>query len=425
KRARNNIALIQTPLDENGLPNFEKLRQNFDLLHRLIVDKVVISARAIGFGGLAAAISEMSFGNRIGVDVTYLGDFFAVGFGNFVVELGADSPEGLELIGRTIAEPDLVINDERIAIEECIMAWLEPLEDVFPTGILGEAPVALDLGAPIEAKQIFAASKKFAKPRVLLPVFPGTNCEWDMAAAFEKAGAAPEIFVLNNLNHKSFTESVAEMARRINNAQIIALPGGFSAGDEPDGSGKFIAAVFANPSIAEATMELLNAREGLIIGICNGFQALVKMGLLPYGKIAPLTKDSPTLTYNAIGRHISNIALTKVMSNKSPWLAGLEPGEIFRSAASHGQGRFMASDALTAELFANGQVTTVFVDHDGNPTEALPYNPNGAHQGIEGITDPTGRILGKMAHSERGSLYKNIPGNFNQKIFTSGVKYFA
>jgi phosphoribosylformylglycinamidine synthase len=429
KRAKNTIALLKTPMNSNNLPDFEKLKRNFELLNKLILEKKVISARVVGFGGLAAAICEMSFGNKIGVNIEYDGCYFSKQAAAFVVEIDGPLPDGLEKFGTTTDEPILRINGEEIAIDDCIAAWLAPLEEVFPTGITLEKAAPLELPKPFAAKNIMTAKEKFAKPRVFLPVFPGTNCEWDMAAAFEKAGASTEIFVLNNLTHELFIESVAKMVKHIDKAQIIALSGGFSAGDEPDGCGKFIAAVFSNPAIAEATMKLLNEREGLMIGICNGFQALVKTGLLPYGKIAPLTTDSPTLTYNAIGRHISNMAQTKIMSNKSPWLAKAELGGIYRSPTSHGQGRFVAKPSLTAQLFDNGQVITVFVDHDGNPAEGLPYNPNGSYMGIEGITDPTGRILGKMGHSERGAykrgvLYKNIPGNFDQKIFESGVAYF-
>jgi len=341
------------------------------------------------------------------------------------LELQGDvNAENLKIIGKTIDEAAFKINGEILCMEECLAAWTAPLEAVFPT--MAETEAADISSLPIyEAKNVMVAKNKVARPRVFIPVFPGTNCEWDVAAKFEIAGADADIFILNNLTSQQLSESVAEMARRIADAQIIAIPGGFSAGDEPDGSGKFIGAIFKNAAIKAATEDLINRREGLMIGICNGFQALVHLGLVPFGEMRQMEDDSPILTYNAIGRHISNLVTTKIISNKSPWLAGVSVGDVHRVAASHGQGRFAVSDKLAQELFANGQVAAVYADLDGKPTMRLPYNPNGSMYGIEAITSPDGRILGKMCHSERiGGLYKNVPGDYEQHVFASGVKYF-
>jgi len=427
KKAGNTIALLVPKFDEFGLPTHESLKSNFELLHSLIVEGKVLSAHVIGFGGLAASISKMAFGNKISAEIAHYGEFFEKQAGTFVVEfVGAytELPKNFEPIGRTTNEPVISANGMDVGIEECIDAWLRPLEDIFPTGMVDAKPTIIDLPPAFATKNVVFSKEKFASPKVFVPVFPGTNCEWDVAWEFERAGAKADIFVINNLTQHAFEQSIREMAKRISQAQIIAIPGGFSAGDEPEGSAKFIAAVFSNPAIAEATAMLLDDRHGLMLGICNGFQALVKLGLLPFGKIAPITADAPTLTYNSLGRHISNIPLTKIVSSLSPWLAGVNVDDIHRMATSHGQGRFAASPQLASELFAKGQVATVYVDHDGNAREDLPYNPNGSFMAIEGITDPTGRIFGKMGHSERGSLYKNIPGNFDQKLFESGVKYF-
>ena len=270
------------------------------------------------------------------------------------------------------------------------------------------------------------APDTIAKPRVFIPVFPGNNCEYDSARAFEDAGAAAETFVVRNLTAQAVEESVEQMVKYINNSQIIMIPGGFSAGDEPDGSGKFIATMFRNPRIKEAVSDLLENRDGLILGICNGFQALIKLGLVPYGEVRDLTADSPTLTFNTIGRHNSQIVTTRIVSNKSPWLSCCEPGDEHAIAVSHGEGRFYAPEAVIKELFANGQVATQYVDNNGMPTMNMPYNPNGSLYAIEGITSPDGRVLGKMGHTERfaDGLYRNIYGNKDQMLFKSGVNYF-
>lgn len=277
-----------------------------------------------------------------------------------------------------------------------------------------------------KAELPLTAPVTIARPRVFIPVFPGINCEYDSASAFEDAGAVAETFIVRNLTPQAVEESVAKMVEMIDNAQIVMLPGGFSAGDEPDGSGKFIATMLRNPRIKEAIERLLNNRDGLMLGICNGFQALVKLGLVPYGEIREMSANSPTLTFNNIGRHVSQIVNTRVVSNKSPWFSAVEPGEIHSVAVSHGEGRFYAPEESIKALFANGQVATQYVDENGKPTMAMPYNPNGSLYAIEGITSPDGRILGKMGHTERfvPGLFKNISGNKDQKIFISGVNYF-
>ncbi|MCL2353006.1 MAG: phosphoribosylformylglycinamidine synthase [Defluviitaleaceae bacterium] len=425
ERCCGKLATTHPKFDEHGLPCFDSLKANFAKLNQLITSGNVVSAHVVGFGGLGAAISQMAFGNKIGVDVAFDGDYFAKEAGMFVLEVAGDV-DGVDIIGKTTNSDVLKINGMEIGIDACIEAWMQPLEDIFPTGIESIVDKATPLDLPQRKAQtpIIVAKNKVAKPKVFLPVFPGTNCEYDMARSFEGAGAVADIFVINNQSPEAFDASIKEMVGRIQNAQIIALSGGFSAADEPEGSAKFIAAVLSNPHIKEAVHGFLDDKEGLMLGICNGFQALVKLGLLPFGKISPIQPDSPTLTYNGLGRHISNLVNTKIVSNTSPWLAGVKEGDIHRVAASHGQGRFTASEELARHLFEAGQVASVYVDLAGNPTMDLPYNPNGSFMAIEGITDPTGRILGKMCHSERGALYKNIPGDFDQKIFEAAVDYY-
>ncbi|MCL2574210.1 MAG: phosphoribosylformylglycinamidine synthase [Defluviitaleaceae bacterium] len=425
KAAGSSIAILETKHGEYGLPIFEDLRKNYELLQKLIADKKVISAYAVGFGGISAAISKMAFGNKIGAEISYDGDLFVSKAGCFVLEV-AGQAEDLQIAGKTTNLEALKVNGEEISIEDCLKAWVVPLEDIFPT----HAPISKEekYTPPLyEAKNVLVAKNKIARPKVFIPVSPGSNCEWDVARSFEDAGADTEIFVINNLTSSALEESVAQMAQRIKQSQIIAIPGGFSAGDEPEGSAKFISAIFKNNAIADAISELMQRREGLMIGICNGFQALVKLGLLQYGEIRDMQDDSPTLTYNAIGRHISSLIQTKVISNKSPWLSGVNIGDIHRVAASHGQGRFVANPALAKQLFENGQVSTIYVDDAGELAQNTPHNPNGSMFGIEGITSPDGRILGKMAHSERigDNLYKNVSGNYDQKIFEAGVRYFV
>ena len=427
KKEGNKIAVLATQLDQFGLPNFEKLAENYRLIHRLIGEGKVVSAHTVGFGGVAAAISKMTFGNKIGAEIKYEGDLFVPQAGCFVLELcGEAESASLEIIGKTTTAAALNINNTEICMEECLSAWTSTLASIFPSGATQNEKDIKHLPT-YEAKSILVAKNKIARPRVFIPVFPGSNCEWDMAAQFKDAGADADIFILNNLTSNSLLDSVAEMARRIQCAQIIAIPGGFSAGDEPEGSGKFIGAVFKNPAIKAALEDLLNRRDGLMIGICNGFQALVHLGLVPFGEIRPMAENSPVLTYNAIGRHVSGIVSTKIISVKSPWFAGVDVGDVHNVAVSHGQGRFAADEATINSLLQNRQIAAVYADFNGNPTEKAPFNPNGSMFGIEAVTSPDGRILGKMCHSERvgRGLYKNVPGNYEQFIFESGVKYFV
>ena len=430
KQAGNTVALLKTPLNEYDLPDYNALRQNYDLLQGLIAEGRVISAHAIGFGGVAAAVAKMAFGNAIGVAIDYADAMFTPMVGSFVLEISGNRDDitnnNLKIIGKT-TDADFVINGVKIGLTESLNAWTQPLESVFPTDVSAADSAPAKSFAPFVAKNVLVAKHKIAKPKVFLPVFPGTNCEWDVASKFEEAGAQADIFVMKNLTPAQLRESVEEMAKRIKQSQILAIPGGFSAGDEPEGSGKYIAAVLMSPAIADAISDLMDKREGLMVGICNGFQALIHLGLVPFGRISPMTAGSPTLTYNSIGRHISVLPTTKIVSTKSPWFANVGIGDLHRAAASHGQGRFVASDDLIKQLFEKGQVAAVYTDHNGNVANSTPHNPNGSMYAIEAITSYDGRILGKMCHSERigNSLYKNVPGNYEQHVFKSGVQYFC
>ncbi|MCF0131621.1 MAG: phosphoribosylformylglycinamidine synthase subunit PurQ, partial [Pseudobutyrivibrio sp.] len=327
-------------------------------------------------------------------------------------------------IGEVTEEPVLAYKNANIAIDDAISCWTSPLEKVFPTRSHEDVSV---LDTPIyDNKQTFVCTNKIATPRVFIPVFPGTNCEYDSAKAFEAAGARPIVKVFKNMSAEDIRDSVDEFSRCIAQSQMIMFPGGFSAGDEPEGSAKFFATAFRNEKMKEAVMDLLNNRDGLVLGICNGFQALIKLGLVPFGEIHTQKADSPTLTYNTIGRHISKIAYTKVVSNKSPWLAGATVGQTYCSPASHGEGRFVAPQEWIDKLFANGQVATQYVNEFGQPTMDEEWNINGSFAAIEGITSPDGRVFGKMAHAERRGdhIAMNIYGEQDLKIFESGVKYF-
>jgi phosphoribosylformylglycinamidine synthase len=379
----------------------------------------------------------MCLGNGLGFDFVkpypQTESLFTLQPGGMILELavGSDLDEvlsGLDylLLGTLNANGHIAINDTTLKQEELLQAYTEPLEKIFPTHAAPEK-VPADLEQPLYKEELpLTAPVTLAKPRVFIPVFPGINCEYDSAKAFTNAGAEAETLVVRNLTPAAVEESVEAMVKGIKKAQIIMLPGGFSAGDEPDGSGKFIATMFRNPKIADAVMDLLNNRDGLILGICNGFQALIKLGLVPYGEIRPMTEASPTLTFNNIGRHVSQMVYTKVISNKSPWLSGVTPGEVFVVPVSHGEGRFYAPEDVIKDLFKAGQVATQYVDDQGKPAVNMPWNPNGSLYAVEGITSPDGRVLGKMAHSERfvPGLFKNIYGEKDQKIFQSGVSYF-
>ncbi|MBE7035698.1 MAG: phosphoribosylformylglycinamidine synthase [Ruminococcaceae bacterium] len=428
KETNSALWLIAPQRLADGLPNFDDVKAKYDALYDLIQKGLVRAAYTIKEGGIAAAVSKMAFGNKIGAKLCECvkDTLFVPNLGAILIETAADCevPFGKK-IGETCADATISIGETSLAIDEMLTIWRAPLEGIFPTKAFagnGEIPVFNGKAScPIVAKS------KIARPRVFIPVFPGTNCEYDSAKAFNNAGAESDIFVLKNLTPADITDSVSEFVKRIKNSQIIMLPGGFSAGDEPEGSGKFIATVFRNPAIRDAVTELLEQRDGLMLGICNGFQALIKLGLVPYGKICDLEGDSPTLTYNAIGRHVSQMVYTRVASCLSPWLSEANVGDIHAVPVSHGEGRFVASKEWVEKLSANGQIATQYVDLSGNPTYETAFNPNGSVCAIEGITSPDGRILGKMAHSERrgNEIAKNIYGEQDQKIFLSGVKYFG
>lgn len=434
KRTGSHVVLVKLKRDALNLPDFTHLDRTWNHIHRIAQEGKILSAASVKTGGIAEVISEMSFGNDIGFRSVSAGkaeNWFTLMPGNLVLEIPNQTDpevilEGLdyELLGHTVDSPSITIGNTEMSLDELKGAWEKPLEDIFRTRtpLREDKPVQalFDRYIPIRSSQIFA------KPRVFIPVFPGTNCEYDSARAFEKAGAAADVFVMKNLTPADIEESVQEMKKRIARSQIIMLPGGFSAGDEPDGSGKFIATVFRNPILTEAVMELLKQRDGLMLGICNGFQALVKLGLLPYGEIRELDENSPTLTFNTIGRHVSRLVTTKVISSLSPWLAKTVPGEIHTIAVSHGEGRFAASEAIIRELAENGQIATQYVDTDGNPTYDIRFNPNGSEAAIEGITSRDGKILGKMGHDERytAHTFRNVPGDKDQMLFEAGVDYF-
>ncbi len=432
KAAGNTIIKLDVKYDDYDMPCFDELKKNFDIVSRLIHDKKVVSAATIGFGGIAAAISKMCFGNGIGAEVK-ADDLYSPRCGAFVLELNDESVlnelDGYNytVLGNTVKEAHIKANGTEISLDEAVKAWFKPLEKVFPTRYFFDCKKD-----DIRLKSFNIAEKKIphkgiAAPRVLIPVFPGTNCEYDTKRAFERAGAVADTLVISNLKNEWLDESIDKMAQMIKNSQIVMVPGGFSAGDEPEGSGKFIAAVFRNPKITEAVMDLLKNRDGLMLGVCNGFQALIKLGLVPYGEIRDMEDNSPTLTFNTIGRHVSCLADTKVISDKSPWLWENNVGDIHTVAFSHGEGRFVADEAIIKSLEANGQIATQYVDKSGEPTYDIRYNPNGSVYAIEGITSPDGRVLGKMGHTERISsgVYKNTVGEKDQKIILSGVKYFG
>lgn len=440
KAAGNQLVLFSIEKDEYDLPVYSQVMKLYETIHTLIGSGAIVSAYALDGKGLAAAVSKMAFGNKLGVTVNSevsTGVLFAPGFGNIVAEVPADKlsevsaaleKAGLAgnetVVGSVNGEEKFVYGTMALSMEEAVKAWTGTLEKVFPTRATENTEeVKTDL---YKAGSVYVCKNKVAKPTVFIPVFPGTNCEYDSARAFERAGAETIVKVFKNLRAEDIRESVDEFVKAIGQAQIIMFPGGFSAGDEPEGSAKFFATAFRNAKMTEAVMKLLNERDGLALGICNGFQALIKLGLVPYGEIRPQTPDSPTLTYNTIGRHISKMVYTKVVTNKSPWLAQAELGGVYCNPASHGEGRFVAPKEWLDKLFANGQVATQYVNEAGVPTMDEEWNVNGSYLAVEGITSPDGRVLGKMAHSERRdrSVAMNIYGEQDLKLFESGVAYF-
>ena len=434
KQAGNKLVRFKIEKDDFDIPMYEDVADMYDFISGLIQEKMVVSAYGLDARGAAAAISKMAFGNKLGVlidEKTTLDTLFENALGDIIVEVIPEklpvltaSEYNVKVIGTVTEEPVFTYGDVKIAVAEALDVWTSKLEKVFPTKAVRET-------TPMESKlyradSIYICKNKVAKPTVFIPVFPGTNCEYDSARAFERAGANVETKVFRNLNENNIRDSVEEFEKAIAQAQIIMFPGGFSAGDEPDGSAKFFATAFQNEKLKDAVMKLLNERDGLALGICNGFQALIKLGLVPYGEVLGQKEDSPTLTFNTINRHISKMVYTKVVSNRSPWLQGAQVGKVYCNPASHGEGRFVAPKEWLDKLFANGQVATQYCDQEGNISMDEEYNINGSYCAIEGITSPDGRCFGKMAHSERRdtAVAMNIYGEQDIKIFESGVAYF-
>ena len=434
KKAGNKLVRFEIEKDDFDIPMYGAVAELYAAIHELTASGVIVSAYALDAKGVAAAVSKMAFGNRLGVTLESglsVDKVFGNGLGDIIAEIPAESLALLEekeldysVVGTVTEEPVFVFGDVRITMDEALEAWTSKLEKVFATKAEKDK-TAVD--SPLyKADSIYVCKHRIAKPTVFIPVFPGTNCEYDSAKAFERAGAEVETRVFRNLSAQDIRESVDEFEKAIGQAQIIMFPGGFSAGDEPDGSAKFFATAFRNAKLREAVMKLLNERDGLALGICNGFQALIKLGLVPTGEIQGQDENSPTLTFNTINRHISKMVYTKVVSSKSPWLQGAELGGVYCNPASHGEGRFVAPKEWIDKLFANGQVATQYSDQHGNVSMDEEYNVNGSYCSIEGITSPDGRVLGKMAHSERRDIAvaKNIYGEQDIRIFESGVEYF-
>ena len=434
KKAGNPIVWFKIAKDAYDLPDYAQMMDLYEKIHSLIGNGAICSAYALDGKGMAAAVSKMAFGNALGVAMSEkisADEMFEPGFGQLIAEVSADKLEEIlkavpeaQVVGEVTATGTFTYGNMTITMEEALSAWTQTLEKVFPTRATQEKDV---LDTPVyTAGNVHVCKNKIARPTVFIPVFPGTNCEYDSARAFEAAGADTIVKVFKNLSAEDIRDSVEVFTKAIDQSQMIMFPGGFSAGDEPEGSAKFFATAFRNEKMKEAVMRLLNERDGLALGICNGFQALIKLGLVPYGEITAQKENSPTLTYNTIGRHISKMVYTKVVTNKSPWLAGTEVGNIYCNPASHGEGRFVAPKEWLDKLFENGQVATQYVNEAGQPTMDEEWNVNGSYMAIEGITSPDGRVLGKMAHAERKgrSVAMNIYGEQDMKLFESGVKYF-
>ncbi len=426
KKAGSRVVLLKSKMDDNFLPDFEDLKENYEMVHNLIEQGKVLSVGSVRNGGLADSLTKACMGNKLGLKITADVNLFELMYGSFVIELAEDvSNAKFTELGTTCDCGQIVIGDVKMSMEELIEVWQKPLERVFPTKVKAENQAVENIVS--DKKCRIKCSKPIAKPRVFIPVFPGTNCEYDLTKAFEDAGAIVHTSVFRNIKQNDVVESIEEFAEQIGQAQIIMLPGGFSSGDEPDGSGKFIASVFRNPKLKDLIHRHLYENDGLMLGICNGFQALVKTGLLPYGKIMEMDDTMPTLTFNQIARHQSCMVNTKITSKMSPWFSKVELGEVFTIPVSHGEGRFVVSQEMYQELLKNGQIATQYVDFEGEACMEIGFNPNGSSYAIECITSPDGRIMGKMGHSERcyRDIYRNMPGNKDQKLFESGVAYFA
>ncbi len=438
--------LLPVRIDKYMMPDFGQMKANYSRVFELVARGRILAAHSVRNGGISEAISKMCFGNMIGFEFSgYIrqDDLFKPGYGSLILEVRSGEDVGrlfggveYQVLGKTTMLPTITVRGVSLDLADILSDWEQPLEKVFPTMRASEVanrPIKTDMAVGADDSEKTSKVNKTgrvalldARPRIFIPVFPGTNCEYDTAQLCEKAGGTADVFIVRNLTPRDMEDTISEMARRIADSQMIIIPGGFSGGDEPDGSGKFIATAFRNPYVAEAITDLLNRRDGLILGICNGFQALIKLGLVPYGEIRDMDENSPTLTYNAIGRHMSCMVRTKVVSKLSPWLAYAEPGEIHCVPVSHGEGRFIATEDDISKMFASHQVATQYVDFDGNPSADIRFNPNGSMMAVEGITSPDGRVFGKMAHSERvrQGILKNVPGNKDQKLFQAGVDYF-
>ena len=441
KKPGSKVLFFRLRRNTDELPDFEQLEKGYAAIHSMAKKGYVLSASALGSGGIVETISKMCFGNKIGFkfyDTLTFKSLIKPNYGSIILEVTDDFvPDDLfdfYPLGETIEQEAVLVNEETLSIDDMIKSWTGKLENVFPTtseSHLESSAKNLNNKSMVDisytAKNIIKRkTPSIARPKVFIPVFPGTNCEYDSADVFEKAGALSKVQVINNLSPYSIEESISDMVKNINSSQIIMIPGGFSAGDEPEGSGKFIAAAFRNPYVKEAVMELLNNRDGLVLGICNGFQALIKLGLVPYGEIRDIDAGSPTLTFNVIGRHIARFVNTKISSNKSPWFSNVKTGDVHTIVIDHGEGRFISPPDIMDDLIKNGQVATQYVDFNGTPTYDQEYNPNGSFNAIEGITSPDGRVLGKMGHSERigDRVCVNVPGDKDQKLFEAGVNYF-
>lgn len=425
KAAGHNVVLLKPQYDADGLPTAKSLKENFEVVNGLMRQGKVAAAYTPTYGGVAEAVMKMAMGNDIGfafAEGVSLDDLFGYAYGAFLLEVTEDVPAGT-LLGTTAGDA-VTFGSESLSLKELFAAYENKLEEIYPCNIQTEKkeiPVFTSKKA-----EVYHAKVTVAKPRVLIPVFPGTNCEYDSAKAVERAGAQAEIFVINNLSASGIADSVARFSEKMEQAQAVFIPGGFSGGDEPDGSGKFITAFFRNPEIKDGVTRLLEERDGLICGICNGFQALIKLGLVPYGKIIDTDENCPTLTYNTIGRHQSKLVRVRLATENSPWLLNVNAGDVFSVPVSHGEGRILANDTLVKELAKKGQILTQYVDMQGMPTNDIQYNPNGSAYAIEGLISPDGRVLGKMGHAERigAGLYQNVEGNFDMKLFDSLVEYY-